>query len=84
MMSRKGGSIAGISWADVAARMGHKRNGQQCRNKWYSVPSPVFLIYRAKILIDILWAPRVQSLHSRDEYSRSDWSAVDTYIFMNK
>jgi hypothetical protein len=34
MMSRQGGSAAGISWADVAARMGHKRNGQQCRNKW--------------------------------------------------
>jgi len=34
MMSQQGGTTAGISWADVAARMGHKRNGQQCRNKW--------------------------------------------------
>ncbi|KAI9507128.1 hypothetical protein F5148DRAFT_151736 [Russula earlei] len=31
---RQGDSATGISWADVAARMGHKRNGQQCRNKW--------------------------------------------------
>jgi hypothetical protein len=60
MMPQQGGSAEGISWADVAARMGHKRNGQQCRNKW------------------------VQSLHSRDEHSRSDWSAVDTFIFMHK
>lgn len=60
MMSRQGGSIAGISWADVAARMGHKRNGQQCRNKW------------------------VQSLHSRNGHSQSDWSTVDTFIFMHK
>jgi len=34
MMSQQGDTTAGISWADVAARMGHKRNGQQCRNKW--------------------------------------------------
>lgn len=34
MTSQQGGSTVGISWADVAARMGHKRNGQQCRNKW--------------------------------------------------
>ncbi|KAH9994213.1 hypothetical protein BJV77DRAFT_961527 [Russula vinacea] len=58
-VGEQGGSAEGISWADVAARMGHKRNGQQCRNKW------------------------VQSLHSRDEHSRSDWSAVDTFIFMH-
>jgi len=60
MMSRKGGSTAGISWADVAARMAHKRNGQQCRNKW------------------------VQSLHGRDEHSRLEWCALDTFIFMHK
>jgi Myb-like DNA-binding domain len=34
MTSQQGGTTAGISWADVAARMGYKRNGQQCRNKW--------------------------------------------------
>jgi len=34
MISEKGGIAAGISWTAVAARMGHKRNGQQCRNKW--------------------------------------------------
>jgi len=33
-MISKRGNTTGISWADVAARMGHKRNGQQCRNKW--------------------------------------------------
>jgi len=34
MRVKQGGTMEGISWADVAARMGHKRNGQQCRNKW--------------------------------------------------
>ena len=41
MRAKQGGTVAGISWADVAARMGHKRNGQQCRNKWYDLHCPL-------------------------------------------
>ncbi|KAH9981560.1 hypothetical protein BJV74DRAFT_778822 [Russula compacta] len=62
MISRQGGNTEGISWADVAARMGHKRNGQQCRNKWCNTALSAQLC--------------------RDK--KSNWSAVDTFIFMHK
>jgi Myb-like DNA-binding domain len=46
MMAKQGGTIAGISWADVAIRMGHKRNGQQCRNKWCDYAALLFIELR--------------------------------------
>ncbi|KAI0291269.1 hypothetical protein BC826DRAFT_1106025 [Russula brevipes] len=86
MISQQGGNASGISWADIAARMGHKRNGQQCRNKWYNMfPSSHLNIYENDIpRLLLLTSLRVQSLHGRDEHSRLDWYTVDTFIFMHK
>lgn len=77
----------GLLWETVAAKLGHKRSGKQCRSKWVDTMLPEIVAKRKKTPFSredcIMLCKRLQEQKAKD-ITEVDWNALGTSTWMSK